>query len=68
MSKSDEYRANAAECERMAHVTRNEFEKRTWQEMAESWLRLIPPASTRGDAFDAMNLNRGASAAARSDH
>jgi hypothetical protein len=52
----------------MAHVTRNEFEKRTWQEMAESWLRLIPPASTRGDAFDAMDLNHGASAAARSDH
>jgi hypothetical protein len=46
MSKNDEYRANAAECERMARVTRNESEKRTWHEMAESWLRLIQTSAS----------------------
>jgi hypothetical protein len=40
MNKSDEYRANAAECERMAQVTHSDNEKRTWLEMAESWHRL----------------------------
>jgi hypothetical protein len=44
MSKNDEYRANAAECQRIARTTRSESEKRTWLDMAESWLRLIKPA------------------------
>jgi hypothetical protein len=39
MSKNDEYRANAAECERMARTAPNESERRTWRQMAESWLR-----------------------------
>jgi hypothetical protein len=68
MSKNDEYRANAAECERMARVTRNESEKRTWQEMAESWLRLIRPSqSEASDRFDAMDLNQSAGATARAE-
>jgi len=66
MSKNDEYRANAAECERMARFTRNESEKRTWQDMAESWLRLIQPSSAAvSDRFDAM---QGAQASAGSEH
>jgi hypothetical protein len=54
MNKNDEYRANAAECERIARITRNESEKRTWLDMAESWLRLIEPAQPRdpADRFD----------------
>jgi hypothetical protein len=74
MSKNDEYRANAAECERMARFTRNESEKRTWQDMAESWLRLIrPPSAAVSDRFDAMDLvamdlDQGAHASARSEH
>ena len=54
MSKNDEYRANAAECQRIARFTRNESEKRTWLDMAESWLRLIKPAqsSDPADRFD----------------
>ena len=40
MTKTEEYRANAAECERMARTTRNESERRTWQEMAASWSRM----------------------------
>jgi hypothetical protein len=51
MSKNDEYRANAAECQRIARTTRNESEKRTWLDMAESWLRLIEPAQP-GDPAD----------------
>ena len=34
MSKNDEYRANAAECQRIARTTRSESEKRTWLDMA----------------------------------
>jgi hypothetical protein len=69
MSKNDEYRANAAECERMARFTRNESEKRTWQDMAESWLRLIQPSSAAvSDRFDAMDLDQGARASAGFEH
>ncbi|MGA8653081.1 MAG: hypothetical protein WB677_21155 [Xanthobacteraceae bacterium] len=61
VNKNDEYRANAAECERMARSTRNESEKRMWREMAESWLRMIKPSpqSAAADRFDAMELERG---------
>jgi hypothetical protein len=41
MSKSDEYRRNAAECQRMAESTRNEGDRRSWLRLAESWMRLI---------------------------
>ena len=64
MNKNDEYRANAAECQRMARFTRNESEKRTWLEMAESWLRLIQPtqpsdtADRLADRFDAIAVCR----------
>jgi hypothetical protein len=40
MSKRDEYLANAAECQRIAARTRNDRERRTWQDMAGSWLRM----------------------------
>jgi hypothetical protein len=53
MTKNDEYLANAAECQRMARFTRNESEKRTWMDMAESWLRLIQPSQT-SDRFDTI--------------
>ena len=61
MNKNDEYRANAAECERMARSTRSESEKRMWREMAKSWLRMIKPSpqSAAADRFDAMELERG---------
>jgi hypothetical protein len=64
--KNDEYRANAAECERMARVTRNESEKRTWHEMAESWLRLIRTSDV-SRSFEAMDIHRSAQALARSE-
>jgi hypothetical protein len=40
VSKRDEYYANAAECQRMADTTRNDNERRIWQEIAESWLEM----------------------------
>ena len=50
MSKADEYRANAAECQRMAKVARNERDRRTWLEMAQHWLCMIKPQQTAVDA------------------
>ncbi len=56
MSKSDEYRANAAECQKMARVAVDPGEKQTWLEMASDWLRMIvkadPTASANFDAAD----------------
>jgi hypothetical protein len=51
MSKSDEYRANVAECERMARAARDDSERRTWRQMAESWLRktAIEPSTNIGE-------------------
>jgi hypothetical protein len=44
MSKPDEYRASAQECQRMAGISRNPNEKGLWQQMAQDWLRMIPKA------------------------
>jgi hypothetical protein len=42
MAKSDdEYRAYAAECQRLADRTQNDDDKRTWLRLAEAWLRMI---------------------------
>ena len=57
MSKSDEYRANAAECQRMARIATNPGERVTWLEMAADWLRMVekvdPSASEKFDAAEA---------------
>ena len=44
MSKPDEYRANAQECQRMAGISRNPNEKVIWQQMAQHWLSMVPKA------------------------
>jgi hypothetical protein len=41
MSRSDEYRRNAEECQRMADNTANESDKRSWLRLAESWMRMV---------------------------
>ena len=47
MNKDNEYRENAAECERMACLTRDKTNKRTWLDMAQHWRSLISvPASS----------------------
>jgi hypothetical protein len=38
VSKSDEYLANAKECERMAEICRNPDERVAWLQMAQQWL------------------------------
>ena len=38
MNNSDEYRANAHECNRMASISSNPDEKAIWLQMAEGWL------------------------------
>jgi hypothetical protein len=45
MNKDNEYRENAAECERMARLTRDKTDKSTWLDMAQHWRSLIsvPP-------------------------
>jgi len=60
MSKYDEYRANAAECQRMARLSRNAGEKATWLQMAQDWLRMIPQSRpSASDKFDAAARLRG---------
>jgi hypothetical protein len=41
MNKDNEYRENAAECERMARLTRDKADKRSWLDMAQHWRGLI---------------------------
>ena len=63
MSKSDEYRANAAECQKMARIATDPGEQATWLEMAADWLRMIqkvdPSASDKFDAAEkALGTNQ----------
>lgn len=44
MSKPDEYRAKAQECERMAAISRNPNEKAALLQLAQQWLSMIPNA------------------------
>jgi hypothetical protein len=49
MNKDNEYRENAAECERRAHLTRDKTDKRTRLDMAQHWRGLIsvPPGGSQ---------------------
>jgi hypothetical protein len=57
VSKANEYRANAAECRRMADSTRNAPEQHMWREMSESWLGMIGQAER--EDFAAEEHERG---------
>jgi hypothetical protein len=60
MSKSDEYRANAEECQKMARIATDPGEKATWLEMASDWLRMIQKADpTASGQFDAAEKAQG---------
>ena len=39
MTMREEYLANAVECQRMARITRDNGDRRTWLDMAVSWMR-----------------------------
>ena len=41
MNKQGLYLLYAADCQQMACITRNEHERLTWLEMAQSWLQLV---------------------------
>ena len=60
MTRYEEYLANAAECARIARLSRKDSDKATWDQMASSWkwkaalhvpqfsdLRLDPVSETR---------------------
>jgi hypothetical protein len=54
MSKPDDYRANAQECQRMAGISCRPNEKALRQQMAQQWLGMIPKAeSAKPDHFEA---------------
>jgi hypothetical protein len=57
MSKRDEYQANAAECRRMASITRKEVDKQNWLDMARYWEAMIERM-----AFTARDQQEGAPA------
>jgi hypothetical protein len=60
MTQSDECRANAQECERMAGITTNPADKVTWLQMAAHWLRLIPsPPPSDSEKFDTREKTEG---------
>lgn len=59
MDKTDEYRANAQECERMAAGSRNEADRSTWLQMAGHWLRLSQPYRSASDRFDDLEAVKG---------
>ena len=54
MNKDNEYRENATECERMARLTRDKADKRTWLDMAQHWRGLIsvPPGGAKSQRIE----------------
>ena len=40
MNRKELYLSYAADCQQMAYITRNEHERLTWLDMAQSWLQL----------------------------
>jgi hypothetical protein len=60
MTRDDEYRANAAECQRMADSSRDPNDRATWLKMAASWLSMIEGADeAQADAFNAAAQTYG---------
>jgi hypothetical protein len=60
MAKSDEYRAKAEECRRMAGKVSTAIDQAAWLGLATAWLGLIrDPARTTFERFDAMERVRG---------
>ena len=45
MNRKELYLSYAADCQQMAYVTRNEHERLTWLDMAQSWLQLAQVSS-----------------------
>jgi hypothetical protein len=61
MSDADKYRANAYHCLRMAEDPLNWEHKRTWLNMAETWLGMIPQPQRRSvEIFEKALREQGA--------
>jgi hypothetical protein len=53
MNRNDQYLSHAADCQLMACMTRDEHERRTWLDMAQTWLQLVElPKRPSLSAFD----------------
>lgn len=52
MSRADDYRRNADECERMGHSATNPDLKSHWLRLAEAWLRMIPHNHSAEENFE----------------
>ena len=61
VNNSDEFRRNAAECQRMANNARVDSDKAAWLRLAETWLRMIPKDRNQAasDKFDAQESAQG---------
>ncbi len=60
MNRSEECRAHARECKRMADEVSNSLDRRKWLELAASWDRMISRANPPGgDEFDAAEVLQG---------
>ena len=53
MNRNDQYLSHAADCQLMACMTRDENERQTWLDMAQTWLQLVElPKRTLLSPFD----------------
>ena len=57
MNRNDQYLSHAADCHLMACMTRDEHERQTWLDMAQTWLQLVElPKGTSLSPFDKNTL------------
>jgi hypothetical protein len=53
MNRNDQYLSHAADCQLMACMTRDESERQTWLDVAQTWLQLVElPHHTSLSPFD----------------
>ena len=52
MNRNDQYLSHAADCHLMACMTRDEHERQTWLDMAQTWLQLVELPKTSLSPFD----------------
>jgi hypothetical protein len=57
VTKSEEYRLNAEECERMARSSRKESDRQDWLSLAQSWRQMIKPERTPEGNIDGPDRN-----------
>ena len=52
MNRNDQYLSHAADCHLMACMTRDQHERQTWLDMAQTWLQLVELPKTSLSPFD----------------